>query len=88
MDLLAVFTSAPRLPEAGLSAEFDERAEGERKAVADARINAAVRVCQQCPELLRCREWFDSLAPGDRPPGVVAGVIHRPPARQQRRAAS
>lgn len=91
MDLLVLFTSAPRLPQAacrGLSAEFDERHEGEHQADADHRFNAAIRVCQQCPELIRCRAWFDSLAPQDRPPGVVAGVIHRPPVRHQRRAAS
>lgn len=38
-------------------------------------IGTAVRLCNACPALDRCRAWLDSLPASDRPPGVVAGRI-------------
>lgn len=38
----------------------------------------ALRLCAECPSLVRCRAWLESLPKSKRPPGVVAGVVHRP----------
>ncbi|WP_078324300.1 hypothetical protein [Mycobacteroides salmoniphilum] len=35
----------------------------------------ATRICHQCPALLSCREWFDSLPEEQRPLGVTAAVV-------------
>jgi WhiB family transcriptional regulator, redox-sensing transcriptional regulator len=39
-------------------------------------LKAALELCSQCPALAGCCEWFDSLAPHERPRGVVAGRIN------------
>jgi hypothetical protein len=38
----------------------------------------ALALCRGCPALLACRRWYDSLPPGKRPIGVVAGQINAP----------
>jgi WhiB family redox-sensing transcriptional regulator len=35
----------------------------------------AVRLCRQCPALRACQTWLATLAPSERPQGVVAGVV-------------
>lgn len=39
---------------------------------------AAKRLCAACPSLARCAERVDALPRSKRPPGVVAGTVHRP----------
>jgi len=38
----------------------------------------ALALCQRCPSLPRCTDWFDALPPKQRPHGVVAGQVNRP----------
>jgi len=37
----------------------------------------ALAECRQCPALMLCREWLDSLEPRARPSGVIAGRVIR-----------
>lgn len=45
---------------------------------------AAVQICQHCPALQPCRDWFDALRPSQKPAGVTAGIVHEPPKRRGR----
>jgi hypothetical protein len=37
---------------------------------------AALALCSGCGALQACAAWFHSLAPRQRPEGVVAGLVH------------
>lgn len=73
--------AVPRLPDAACLGHphlFD-RADGrgfdpEVKAARD----AAKTICGRCPELDPCRAWIEQLTPGQRPRGVVGGLILDP----------
>jgi hypothetical protein len=41
-------------------------------------VDEATGICRRCPELFTCQRWYDSLPPGKRPIGVVAGQINAP----------
>jgi WhiB family redox-sensing transcriptional regulator len=67
--LFGVLGAIPALDGAacrGRAPEFDD----------DADETAALAVCCHCGALQSCRAWFDTLAPRERPEGVVAGVVH------------
>ena len=38
----------------------------------------AVALCESCPALTPCRQWYDSLAKSERPSGVMAGRLKTP----------
>jgi len=89
-DLLGVFGSllnTPLLPGArcrGRHHLFDEPASSELPESVDARQFQAVGLClSSCEALGACREWFDSLPPSQKPPGVVAGFVNNPPKKQK-----
>lgn len=44
----------------------------------DYSIATALRICRSCPALASCSAWFESLAPQERPSGVIAGRINTP----------
>ena len=84
--LITAIASAPALHGArcrGIGHLFDEAQPGERPTVVAQRHNQALGLCQHCPALDRCREWYESLPRRKRPTGVVAGRVHQP-ARQGR----
>lgn len=56
---------------------FDEQHPNESEATAAARHTQALGLCSRCPSLDPCRAWFDALPPRERPPGVVAGRVHK-----------
>ena len=37
----------------------------------------ALALCARCPVLAACGAWFASLPTAERPPGVIAGRVHR-----------
>jgi hypothetical protein len=37
---------------------------------------AALQLCNYCPALHLCREWFTSLPTNQQPSGVVAGLVN------------
>ncbi|MCG7597839.1 hypothetical protein [Mycobacterium sp. PSTR-4-N] len=47
----------------------------------ESRLADAVAVCHQCPALITCNRWVDSLTPKQRPAGVVAGRVFVRPIR-------
>jgi hypothetical protein len=58
-----------------------DRVGGEPEAMAEfermcsnARV-VALQICQSCPALQPCRQWFDSLPAPQRPRGVIAGRL-------------
>lgn len=53
-------------------------APGEPPETAAARHRQAVGLCQHCPSLDPCREWYAGLRPSQRPSGVVAGQVRQP----------
>jgi hypothetical protein len=85
-QLLAAIAGAPALHGArcrGKGHLFDEAAPNERQSTVEARHIQAMGLCQHCPALDRCREWYESLPRRKRPLGVVAGQVGQP-ARQGR----
>lgn len=88
-DLLAELAAAPNLPRArcaGRHRLFDSCIEGDRTGPRGAaelaeHRDAALRVCQACPELAACGAWFTTLPRSRRPLGVVAGRVNDPKAR-------
>jgi hypothetical protein len=76
-DLYNALAGIPRLPgalcrgEAELFDDFDLPDE-------------ALQLCAQCPALTDCARWFDSLRPSQRPHGVIAGTVNRPPRPRKR----
>ncbi|MDI3314491.1 MAG: hypothetical protein QJR12_09480 [Mycobacterium sp.] len=80
-DLLAPLRSVPLLPGArcvGRHELFDETDD-------PAAVEYALNTCRSCPALAACRSWFDALPAGERPAGVTAGRLHRPPRIPPRR---
>ncbi|MDQ1245787.1 MAG: WhiB family transcriptional regulator, redox-sensing transcriptional regulator [Actinomycetota bacterium] len=76
-SLFAVL-GVPVLPGArcrGRSHLFDEATQGEPATTVAARHRQAVGLCEHCPALAPCSEWYGSLTPSKRPAGVVAGRI-------------
>lgn len=75
-SLLAAVAAAPSLPGASCRGHWDTFDGGHRGEDVESmhqRHALALRVCQRCPELGPCREWFDGLSATERPTGVVAG---------------
>ncbi|ORV21339.1 hypothetical protein AWB98_27850 [Mycolicibacterium conceptionense] len=90
--LLAAVGAAPALPGArcrGRHHLFDEQGMHEAPETADERHQQALGLCRLCPALASCTEWFNTLKPSRRPPGVVAGRITQPkPAGRPRKDAT
>ncbi|SBS77350.1 conserved hypothetical protein [uncultured Mycobacterium sp.] len=84
MSATALFDAvglAPALPGArcrGRSALFDLAEVGSDPEDAEYAEQAAKRLCSQCPSLVPCRSWYESLPKSQRPMGVIAGVVNRP----------
>jgi hypothetical protein len=76
--LIDAITSVPNMPKALCIPEhklFDQ-------AVTDPlAAQLAQQCCRYCPHLTQCRDWVASLAPQDRPPRVVGGMISKPTRR-------
>ncbi|MGB3355121.1 MAG: hypothetical protein WBB00_20425 [Mycobacterium sp.] len=84
--LVAVLWRVPRLPGAACRDHveiFDEAngaGWGRRPAEALRQARAAAKsICAHCPAAIPCGQWVDGLRPSERPGGVVAGKIARPP---------
>ena len=77
----ALLPDMPEMPNAacvGQHALFDEVSHDESALDVDMRHARALVNCQlQCPALADCRSWFAALRPSQKPPGVVAGTIHK-----------
>jgi len=85
-ELLSTMAKVPVLRGArcrGRHELFDPPGCDEPAAVAQARTEQALRICQSCPALQSCSQWFDSLPPKDRPHGVVAARICNPKERKR-----
>jgi hypothetical protein len=79
--LLDAIGAAPVLPGAKCrhrSHLFDEARRDEAPETVDQRHAQALMLCRDCPALASCQQWFTSLKPSQKPPGVVAGRIHTP----------
>ena len=73
-DLAGALLAAPHLPRArcvGSSALFDTYDD-------PAIVEAAINICQRCPELQPCKKFMESLPRRQQPFGVTAGVCRRP----------
>lgn len=77
--LTSLAAACPPLPGARCrdQTELFDRTVGERGRQKDAREAraTAVAICRGCPALRPCRGWLDSLPPGERPIGVIAGLV-------------
>lgn len=74
--LIEALAGAPSLPGArcrGRHHLFDPARLGEH---AEARHAQALGLCERCPALVACSEWYEGLPPKQRPLGVVAGRIN------------
>ncbi|OBI52955.1 WhiB family transcriptional regulator [Mycobacterium sp. E796] len=79
-DLAAILARAPAFPGArcaGRSALFDPHSA--REPDREEREAEALSLCRDCPALTACREWFATLAPAEKPWGVIAGELRREP---------
>jgi hypothetical protein len=88
-DLIAAVGAAPCLPGARCRGKyhlFDAAAPGEDTDTVAAIHAQALSLCQRCPSLARCKDWFDSLPPKKRPHGVVAGRVNNPQPGRPRKA--
>ena len=89
--LLDAVGAAPALPGArcrGRHHLFDEARPDEAPQTVDQRHAQALMLCSDCPALASCEQFFLSLKPSKRPPGVIAGRINQPrPAGRPRKAA-
>ena len=54
----------------------------DHRTLTDMAREQALFTCSICPVLDRCREWFEALAPEQRPRGVVAGRLNAPGQRR------
>jgi len=89
-DLVDALGGAPRLDGALCrgSTMFDEAQPGTAAELVAERVATAVATCERCPSLSACTRWLSSLAPAQRPTGVVAGrltVIEPPQPRRKPR---
>lgn len=51
-------------------------------------VEYCIHRCNSCVELQKCREWYLALRPSQRPVGVCAGELRRPPRpRKQKESA-
>lgn len=76
--MLIALAGAPSLPGArcrGRAHLFDPGERTEGASTVAARHAQALGLCEHCPALTRCESWVDSLPPGRRPRGVVAGRV-------------
>jgi WhiB family redox-sensing transcriptional regulator len=79
--------SIPNLPEAGCKGRhqlFDAQPEDMHPDIARRLESTALVICQTCPELEPCRNWFDGLEPHQQPYGVTAGMVRRERRRRRR----
>jgi hypothetical protein len=79
-DLMAALAGTPRLPGAlcrGESELFDQHDD-------PGVIEHAIAICHSCPARADCERWVDSSRPGQRPHGVIAGRVNRPPQPRKR----
>lgn len=83
--LIAILSDTPRLPGALCRDHPDlfdaTHASGKAamtRHLTEARA-AAKAVCRACPAIDPCGQWADGLRPSERPGGVVAGKVARPP---------
>ena len=84
--LIEVLRDTPRLRGAAC---VDHRETFDAAADADpVAIEAAQAICASCPALDRCRAWPDTVPPGQRAPGVTAGVYRHQSTKRGRPAAS
>lgn len=72
----------------GRHATFDSQRDDEPDEVADARHLQALGLCECCPALDACEQWFESLPLSQRPHGVIAGRLHRETKPRKRKKAS
>jgi hypothetical protein len=80
-DLLSSLAGQPTFPGCRCKFRhhlFDEAAPGEDPETVSQRHAQALGLCQHCPALTRCHDWYWSLPPSKRPPGVVAGRVNSP----------
>jgi hypothetical protein len=88
-DHLGLIVALPGARCRGHWSLFDEARPDEAPETVDQRHAQALSLCRECPALASCQQWFDSLKPSKRPPGVIAGRIHQPrPACRPRKAVS
>lgn len=76
-DVLDALGAIPALPGAacrGTTPLFDDTGDN----------TAALALCRRCAARIPCREWFDTLAPRERPEGVVAGLLHHRDSKRRR----
>jgi hypothetical protein len=81
-ELLSALAGVPAMPGAlcrGQWAIFDEAND-------PGAIEAAIEICNLCPEMSRCGEWLDSLPQRQRPQGVVAGALRPLPVGRPRKS--
>ncbi len=90
MSLFGAMASTPLLPGArcrGKHHLFDAAAPGESVETLTQRQFQALGLCERCPSLDRCREWFVGLPASQKPSGVVAGIVNNPTLRKRSRSA-
>lgn len=77
-QLVSSLRGAPHLPGArcrGRPHLFDPAGVNED---ASARHAQALGLCEHCPSMARCSDWFDSLPRQKKPEGVIAGQLRLP----------
>lgn len=90
-QLLAALAGAPALPGARCrfkSHLFDEARIGEGRDTVAQRHRQAIGLCEHCPSLQRCSDWYAALPRRQRPAGVVAGRIRGNPVGRPKASAS
>lgn len=90
-DLLAALAGGPKLDGAncvGMWTAFDPAEPGETAEETAYRHGAAIALCEACNALQECRDWSDSLPPGQRPRGIIAGRLHDPQPKRKKEIAT
>jgi hypothetical protein len=86
VSIFATLLGIPKLDGANCAGQwslFDEPEKKDRDRT-DV-VDSALRLCELCPALADCADWYDSLPLDERPTGVIAGQFHpftRRPARE------